>query len=330
MRISDIVQRTGLTKKTIYYYIHEGLLSPARESKNGYLIFTDEDIVVLQAICKLRALDISVEDIRSILAFPNTANYYFVKQLKELSGKTAKLEWQKKCIENILDSIHPESNREGIFALLDSFIIKGKGIPAENAIDTTDAQLMAAYFWGTFMHGIEMTEYRRFLWNRLINYIVIHQSPEMIGLRNFLYSLSPQETQTVFAQRSELIEQIASLTESDFKPFILKMITAIIEQLNNPVFIKSWKKHYTQFIHPSTCFYDSPASEIMRDFSPRFSSYQRNVNACCSGILNYIQTPEGCVLHEELTNKLKDYFDLNGHHSGEFAALFSFQNSTLA
>ena len=330
MRISDVVQRTGLTKKTIYYYIHEGLLSPARESGNGYLIFTEEDTAVLQAICKLRSINISVEDIRSILAFPDTANYYFVKQLKELSGKTTKLEWQKKCIQHILDSIHPGSNREGFFAQLDSFIIKGKDTNAENAIDATDARLIATYFWGTFMHDIDMTEYRRFLWDRLIHYIVMHQSPEMIGLRDFLYSLPPQETQTVFAQRSELIEQIASLTESDFKPFILRMITTITEQLNSALFVKSWKRHYTQFIHPSTCFYDSPASEIMREFSPRFSSYQFNVNACCSGILNYIQTPEGSALREELTNKLNGYFDLNGHHSGEFAALFSFQNYTLA
>lgn len=326
MRINDVVFQTGLTKKAIYYYIREGLLSPASESKNGYMIFTESDVAALRSIRKLRSLDFSVEDIRNILQFPSTASYYFVRKIKELHRQKNLMEWQESFLKNILDSIHMESSREELFAELNSAAAFQPDGPGEEAVDLTDARLMAVYFWGIFMRGLEMTEYRRFLWNRLANYIVAHQNPDLIAFRNRLYSLSAAEAQEVFSERNRLIEQVASLTEADYGTFIEQMLAGISQKLRDPEFVRIWKKDYARFLHPSTSFFDGSAKEIMQEFSPRYSSYRRNINICCAGVLAYLEQPEGASLRSELLEKLGGFIDLKGHHSGELAALFSVYN----
>jgi DNA-binding transcriptional MerR regulator len=43
MKLSDICRKTGISKRTIHYYIHEGLITPAIKESNGYYDFSEED-----------------------------------------------------------------------------------------------------------------------------------------------------------------------------------------------------------------------------------------------------------------------------------------------
>ena len=64
MKINEVEQLVGITKRNIRYYEKEGLLSPGRNSENGYRNYTDEDVVVLRQVKLLRKLDIPLEEIR--------------------------------------------------------------------------------------------------------------------------------------------------------------------------------------------------------------------------------------------------------------------------
>ena len=44
MNIQQVCRETGLGKKAVYFYINEGIISPERDEKNGYFIFTDEQL----------------------------------------------------------------------------------------------------------------------------------------------------------------------------------------------------------------------------------------------------------------------------------------------
>ena len=65
MKIAEVCERTGLTKRTVRFYIEKGLISPETESRNGRELreFSEEDIKLLKAVSALRRLNISVEDI---------------------------------------------------------------------------------------------------------------------------------------------------------------------------------------------------------------------------------------------------------------------------
>ena len=64
MKINEVEALVGVTKRNIRYYEKEGLLSPGRDSANGYRNYTDEDVDALRKIKLLRKLDIPLEEIR--------------------------------------------------------------------------------------------------------------------------------------------------------------------------------------------------------------------------------------------------------------------------
>lgn len=65
MTIKEIEVRSGMTRANIRFYEAEGLLSPAR-SPNGYRDYSEKDLEVLKKIKLLRALRISLEEIKML------------------------------------------------------------------------------------------------------------------------------------------------------------------------------------------------------------------------------------------------------------------------
>lgn len=66
MRIQEVEQLVGVSKKSIRYYEEAGLLSPARESGNGYRSYGEADVRALRTIRLLRRLDVPVDEIRRL------------------------------------------------------------------------------------------------------------------------------------------------------------------------------------------------------------------------------------------------------------------------
>ena len=57
---------TGLTKRTLHYYDQIGLL-PAEKLENGYRRYGQKDLISLQKILFLKALDFSIKDIQDLI-----------------------------------------------------------------------------------------------------------------------------------------------------------------------------------------------------------------------------------------------------------------------
>lgn len=68
MRINEVEQTIGITKKNIRFYEQEGLLNPSRNLSNGYRDYSEEDLETLRRIKLLRKLDIPLEEIRRLQA----------------------------------------------------------------------------------------------------------------------------------------------------------------------------------------------------------------------------------------------------------------------
>ena len=67
MKINEVEQLVGITKKNIRFYENQGLLHPDRNKTNGYREYSDEDVDLLMKIKLLRKLAIPIEEIRNIL-----------------------------------------------------------------------------------------------------------------------------------------------------------------------------------------------------------------------------------------------------------------------
>lgn len=93
MTIKEVEQITGLTRSSIRFYEKEKLISPDRNTSNGYREYSEEDIKTIKKVAYLRTLGISVEDIRRISS-KDLDLYDVVKMQKQ------KLEQQLSELEN--------------------------------------------------------------------------------------------------------------------------------------------------------------------------------------------------------------------------------------
>ena len=87
MRIQEVIKKTGLSRRTVYYYIDQKMISPVVDEHNGYHDFSEADIQKLFIIRKLREAGLSLADIRAILHKPRTTPFYLHKQLNALQSQ---------------------------------------------------------------------------------------------------------------------------------------------------------------------------------------------------------------------------------------------------
>lgn len=121
MRINEVCNITGLTKKAIEYYQQKEILHPKVDS-NGYRDFSQEEIKVLKEISIMRSLSLSVSDIKIILdsnfAKEELRRAIIKKQLdNELSNKQLQLLEHLsngKSIEEISAEIEDLAKRKSI------------------------------------------------------------------------------------------------------------------------------------------------------------------------------------------------------------------------
>lgn len=66
MKINEVEQQVGITKKNIRFYEKEGLLHPGRNMENGYRDYREEDVDTLKRIKLLRKLSVPLEEIRKV------------------------------------------------------------------------------------------------------------------------------------------------------------------------------------------------------------------------------------------------------------------------
>lgn len=91
MKINEVEQLIGITKKNIRFYEQEGLLHPCR-SANGYRDYSEEDLSALQQIKLLRKLDIPIGEIKHMRNGDLTLNDCLRRHLIVLERRSRNLE----------------------------------------------------------------------------------------------------------------------------------------------------------------------------------------------------------------------------------------------
>ena len=64
MKINEVEALVGITKKNIRFYEEKGLLTPGRNSENGYRDYGEAEVAMLRRIKLLRKLGVPIEEIR--------------------------------------------------------------------------------------------------------------------------------------------------------------------------------------------------------------------------------------------------------------------------
>lgn len=114
MKIKDVEKRTQTDRATLYYYEKEGLLAPQR-TENGYRIYDETDVEMIEKIKLLRYLHVSIEDLKKLNIGSLTLPEVMVKQLSLLQKDQEKTQVSTSICARILEDqgtffgFHPEA-----------------------------------------------------------------------------------------------------------------------------------------------------------------------------------------------------------------------------
>ena len=113
MKIQQVEELVGITKKNIRFYEEQGLLSPGR-AENGYREYGRADVLRLQQIKLLRKLAVPIEDIRAVLQGESALDTCLDRQLREYDRQRDTLTAMEGMTRELLS--RPNLTMEGLDA----------------------------------------------------------------------------------------------------------------------------------------------------------------------------------------------------------------------
>ena len=100
MKINQVEQLAGITKVNIRFYEKEGLLTPGRNSENGYREYTESDVQWLKKIRLLRMLDVPIEEISRLKSGELTLSDAMSRHMIQLERRRTNLAaMEELCVE---------------------------------------------------------------------------------------------------------------------------------------------------------------------------------------------------------------------------------------
>ena len=109
MKIKQVEELVGITRKNIRFYEEQGLLNVER-AENGYREYHQADVIRLQEIKLFRKMDISIEEMKLLFEKKKSLQICLEQHLKELEHrKEGLLKMQEMCERLILEHRSLES-----------------------------------------------------------------------------------------------------------------------------------------------------------------------------------------------------------------------------
>lgn len=113
-RISELGRRLGLSRSTLLYYDHIGLLRPSGRSQAHYRLYTQRDLLRLERICFFREAGLGLSDIARLLDNASHDNAILESRLRNIGSELAALKSQQRLITGMLKTVSAGPDASGL------------------------------------------------------------------------------------------------------------------------------------------------------------------------------------------------------------------------
>jgi DNA-binding transcriptional MerR regulator len=111
--VQQLADLAGVSVRTLHHYDTVGLLRPARQAKNGYRQYGEEELLKLQQILFFRELEFPLDDIKRIIHDPKFNLQVALEEHRELIElKKKRLTKLLKTIDQTLKKLNQETSME--------------------------------------------------------------------------------------------------------------------------------------------------------------------------------------------------------------------------
>lgn len=132
MKINEVEQLVGITKKNIRFYEEQGLLRPGRNKENGYREYSEKDVKTLQQIKLLRKLGLPIEEIRMMQSGRSTVADSMRRHLVTLERERQNLEQSQELCRRLKEEDGTLQNLDANVLLEEMVQLEQKGAAFQN------------------------------------------------------------------------------------------------------------------------------------------------------------------------------------------------------
>ena len=145
MKINEVEALVGITKKNIRFYEAEGLLTPRRNSENGYRDYGEAEVEALRRIKLLRKLGLPLEEIRQMQSGTHTVGDGMRRHLVTLEREKKNLEQSMELCRQLKDREEPLSalDAQALLAEMETLEHQGATFLNRQAGDTRRVRYIA-------------------------------------------------------------------------------------------------------------------------------------------------------------------------------------------
>lgn len=314
MRIHDVCEITNLTKKAIYFYIDEGLLEPKRDKHNNYLDFSNKDVERLKVINILRQLELPISKIKDLLDHPSMANFFLHEQLNLSRQNLLKNISLVRSLNCILNHIPPQYSFDDLLNIRCSvFDTTKEDIDFLNVLSPNkDARMIAIIVWSSFLN-VETSEYRLFLWDKIIYQANIDLSNSLHYVAQVLYNLDPAEIEEDARKRYRLSHEIISVEDEDLSMWINFMHNKLIKLSKDSDLQAYWDINYDKVLIPLLDYINGNMQKLVIEYNHDYQIFLDKMELLNQKINDLLLNGELHPLYLELQSKLNHKFDIINH-----------------
>lgn len=105
LTIQDMAERTHLSRDTLRYYERIGLINPVERGSNGHRRYSQQDIVWIEFLNRLRATGMSIQQMQHYAALRRQGNATLAERRSLLEAHQADVEAHIHDLEQLLVAI---------------------------------------------------------------------------------------------------------------------------------------------------------------------------------------------------------------------------------
>ncbi len=317
MRIQAFSRKMGISKRTIHFYIQQGLLLPRTNHDNGYYDFTEEDEKRLTLVKILRDAGFSISAIHSLLKTPGSAEYHFRMRLERMRQEKKTLNRIEEGLTAALCELPINPDFDTLYRQVTNSFVNDK-----DSEPSYDGHLVNHFLWRTFWQEEPLSEYQQFLWEK-INRMTCSRdkNPDYARVYDYLCSQERSKIDILYAERNQHYVYVAALSDEGVLQYAEEMKRNIIELIHNNCAVKNWKRDMLTLNRSLIRIYTSDIGRIAEEMCPLFHQYKSKSTQACQITYEWLHTRAGEKTLSEINAVLGECLELDDYNHAELESL---------
>lgn len=275
MKINEFCKNMQVTKKTVHFYIEEGLLTPTQDQKNGYYHFSEKEIKTMEIILLLRSLDFSIHEIKECFSYPTLTNYFLHRHTHDLKINIKKQLIQLDNIYHYIETIPPNAKPWDLLSYPTPSTHSISSDFMNTLFPNIDARMIAIIILAPFLAG-KVNDYQQFLWDKISKSLQIQLGNAFPYYQRLIYHLTPKQiveaTSYAYYRFQHLLKQENMDLESDW----------LIEQcqyiFQNEALQKTWHLLYEPLLKPTIHLFFDDSIQWVHQYNDEFIQCMNKMN----------------------------------------------------